>query len=221
MHITLNNLKLINNEIKEIVNKKQLKITPDIIAVSKTFPLEKILPLIESGHIHFGENKVQEAETKWLSFKNKNHSIKLHMIGKLQSNKAKKAVQIFDYIHSLDNIKLAEKISFFEKKQNKKTKLFIQVNLANEQQKSGILSSELDSFYMYCIKDLSLDVIGLMCLPPMNTNTEMYFKKLKEISIKLKVEHLSMGMSSDYSKAVACGSTFLRLGTVVFGNRST
>ena len=211
-------MKLINNEIKEIVIKKQLKITPEIIAVSKTFPLEKILPIIESGHIHFGENKVQEAESKWLNYKNKN--IKLHMVGKLQSNKAKKAVEIFDYIHSLDNIKLAEKISFFEKKQNKKTKLFIQVNLANEEQKSGILLSELDSFYMHCIKDLSLDVMGLMCLPPVNTNTEMYFKKLKEISTKLKIEHLSMGMSSDYSKAVACGSTFLRLGTVIFGNRS-
>ena len=145
-------MKLINNEIKEIVIKKQLKITPEIIAVSKTFPLEKILPIIESGHIHFGENKVQEAESKWLNYKNKN--IKLHMVGKLQSNKAKKAVEIFDYIHSLDNIKLAEKLSFFEKQLNKKTKLFIQVNLADEEQKSGINLNELESFYNYCLNYL-------------------------------------------------------------------
>ena len=211
-------MKLINNEIKEIVIKKQLKITPEIIAVSKTFPLEKILPIIESGHIHFGENKVQEAESKWLNYKNKN--IKLHMVGKLQSNKAKKAVEIFDYIHSLDNIKLAEKLSFFEKQLNKKTKLFIQVNLADEEQKSGINLNELESFYNYCLKDLSLDIIGLMCLPPINSNTEKYFKMLKETSVKLNIHHLSMGMSSDYNEAVACGSSFLRLGTAIFGQRN-
>jgi len=216
----LNNLKSINDEIKEIVNRKQLKITPNIIAVSKTFPLDKILPIIESGHVHFGENKVQEAETKWLNFKNKNKNIKLHMLGKLQSNKAKKAIETFDYIHSLDNPKLAEKISHYEKIIGKKTNLFIQVNLADEQQKSGIILNDLDSFYTYCSKDLSLNVIGLMCLPPINSNTEKYFKMLKDISVKLNVPHLSMGMSSDYNLAVESGSTFLRLGTAIFGKRN-
>tara|TARA_B100001175_G_C19490180_1_gene632162 strand:+ start:193 stop:858 length:666 start_codon:yes stop_codon:yes gene_type:complete len=220
MHITLNNLKSINDEIKEIVNRKQLKITPNIIAVSKTFPLDKILPIIESGHVHFGENKVQEAETKWLNFKNKNKNIKLHMLGKLQSNKAKKAIETFDYIHSLDNPKLAEKISHYEKIIGKKTNLFIQVNLADEQQKSGIILNDVDSFYTYCSKDLSLNVIGLMCLPPINSNTEKYFKMLKDISVKLNVPHLSMGMSSDYNLAVESGSTFLRLGTAIFGKRN-
>ena len=216
----MNNLKSINDEIKEIVNRKQLKITPNIIAVSKTFPLDKILPIIESGHVHFGENKVQEAETKWLNFKNKNKNIKLHMLGKLQSNKAKKAIETFDYIHSLDNPKLAEKISYYEKIIGKKTNLFIQVNLADEQQKSGIILNDLDSFYTYCSKDLSLNVIGLMCLPPINSNTEKYFKMLKDISVKLNVPHLSMGMSSDYNLAVESGSTFLRLGTAIFGKRN-
>ena len=216
----MNNLKSINDEIKEIVNRKQLKITPNIIAVSKTFPLDKILPIIESGHVHFGENKVQEAETKWLNFKNKNKNIKLHMLGKLQSNKAKKAIETFDYIHSLDNPKLAEKISHYEKIIGKKTNLFIQVNLADEQQKSGIILNDVDSFYTYCSKDLSLNVIGLMCLPPINSNTEKYFKMLKDISVKLNVPHLSMGMSSDYNLAVESGSTFLRLGTAIFGKRN-
>jgi len=219
MHITLNNLKLINNEIKEIVTKKQLKISPEIIAVSKTFALDKILPIIESGHLHFGENKVQEAETKWVNFKKQNTDIKLHMVGKLQSNKAKKAVEIFEYIHSLDNLKLAKKISYFEKELNKKTKLFIQVNLGNEQQKSGISLNELDSFYNHCSRDLSLSIIGLMCLPPTNTNSENYFKILKEASLKLNIQHLSMGMSSDYIQAAVHGSTFLRLGTAIFGER--
>jgi len=219
MHITLNNLKLINNEIKEIVTKKQLKISPEIIAVSKTFALDKILPIIESGHLHFGENKVQEAETKWVNFKKQNTDIKLHMVGKLQSNKAKKAVEIFEYIHSLDNLKLAKKISYFEKELNKKTKLFIQVNLGNEQQKSGISLNELDSFYNHCSRDLSLSIIGLMCLPPANTNSENYFKILKEASLKLNIQHLSMGMSSDYIQAAVHGSTFLRLGTAIFGER--
>jgi len=219
MHITLNNLKLINNEIKEIVTKKQLKISPEIIAVSKTFSLDKILPIIESGHLHFGENKVQEAETKWVNFKKQNTDIKLHMVGKLQSNKAKKAVEIFEYIHSLDNLKLAKKISYFEKELNKKTKLFIQVNLGNEQQKSGISLNELDSFYNHCSRDLSLSIIGLMCLPPANTNSENYFKILKEASLKLNIQHLSMGMSSDYIQAAVHGSTFLRLGTAIFGER--
>ena len=212
-------MNLIKNEIKEIVDRKQLKLIPEIIAVTKTFNLDKITPLIDKGHIHFGENKVQEAEDKWDEVKKKNKKIKLHMVGKLQSNKAKKAVQIFDYIHSLDNIKLAQKISLFEKELNKKTKLFIQVNAANEEQKSGINLKDLNSFYSYCSNELALNVIGLMCLPPINSDAKKYFDLLKEKSINLNLQNLSMGMSSDYKQAILCGSTYLRLGTVLFGER--
>jgi len=219
MHTILKNLNLIKNGIKEIVDRKQLKLIPEIIAVTKTFNLDKITPLIDKGHIHFGENKVQEAEDKWDEVKKKNKKIKLHMVGKLQSNKAKKAVQIFDYIHSLDNIKLAQKISLFEKKLNKKTKLFIQVNAANEEQKSGINLKDLNSFYSYCSNELALNVIGLMCLPPINSDARKYFDLLKEKSINLNLQDLSMGMSSDYKQAILCGSTYLRLGTVLFGER--
>jgi len=219
MHTILKNLNLIKNEIKEIVDRKQLKLIPEIIAVTKTFNLDKITPLIDKGHIHFGENKVQEAEDKWDEVKKKNKKIKLHMVGKLQSNKAKKAVQIFDYIHSLDNIKLAQKISLFEKKLNKKTKLFIQVNAANEEQKSGINLKDLNSFYSYCSNELALNVIGLMCLPPINSDARKYFDLLKEKSINLNLQDLCMGMSSDYKQAILCGSTYLRLGTVLFGER--
>ena len=219
MHTILKNLNLIKNEIKEIVDRKQLKLIPEIIAVTKTFNLDKITPLIDKGHIHFGENKVQEAEDKWDEVKKKNKKIKLHMVGKLQSNKAKKAVQIFDYIHSLDNIKLAQKISLFEKELNKKTKLFIQVNAANEEQKSGINLKDLNSFYSYCSNELALNVIGLMCLPPINSDARKYFDLLKEKSINLNLQDLSMGMSSDYKQAILCGSTYLRLGTVIFGER--
>jgi len=212
-------LYLIKNEIKEIVDRKQLKLTPEIIAITKTFALNKISPLIDGGHIHFGENKVQEAEEKWVQVKKKNKKIKLHMVGKLQSNKAKKAVQIFDYIHSLDNIKLAQKISLFEKELNKKTKLFIQVNVADEDQKSGISFNDLNSFHSYCSNELSLNVIGLMCLPPINADIIKYFDLLKEKSVNLNLQDLSMGMSSDYKQAILCGSTYLRLGTILFGQR--
>ena len=174
MHTAIKNLNSVKNEIKEIVDRKQLKLIPEIIAVTKTFDIKKIIPLIECGHIHFGENKIQEAETKWTEVISKNKKIKLHMIGGLQSNKAKKAVQIFDYIHSLDNIKLAQKISFFEKEFNKKTKLFIQVNVADEKQKSGISFDDLNSFYNYCVGELSLNIIGLMCLPPINSDSKKY-----------------------------------------------
>ena len=179
MHVNLNQLISIKKKIKEIINKKQLQSDSKIIVITKTFPMNKIMPLIENGHSHFGENKLQEAEFKWSELKVQNNNLKLHMVGKLQSNKAKKAVQLFDYIHSLDNEKLALKLSFFENELSKKNKLFIQVNLANEKQKSGILLNELNDFYNYCSKDLSLNIIGLMCLPPINLESRKYFKLLK------------------------------------------
>ena len=219
MHSAIKNLNLIKNEIKEIVDRKQLKLTPEIIAVTKTFDLDKINPLIECGHIHFGENKIQEAEMKWTEIRTKNKEIKLHMLGALQSNKAKKAVQIFDYIHSLDSIKLAQKISYFEKKFNKKTKLFIQINVGDEKQKSGIGLNDLNSFYSYCLNELSLNIIGLMCIPPVNSDSKKYFEVLKEKSTSLKLKNLSMGMSSDYKQATLSGSTYLRLGTALLGER--
>ena len=219
MHTILKNLELVKNEIKEIVDGKQLKSNPEIIAVSKTFPLSKITPLIDNGHIHFGENKVQEAQEKWSSLLDSNKKIKLHMLGKLQSNKAKIAVQVFDYIHSLDSVKLAKKISYFEKEFNKKTKLFIQVNIGDEKQKSGVSISDLNFFYKYCLNDLSLNIIGLMCLPPINQDSKKYFDLLKKESAALNLKDLSMGMSDDYKQAILSGSTYLRLGTVIFGQR--
>ena len=209
------------NKVNEIINKKKLNATPTIIVVTKTFPMNVITPIIESGHVHFGENKLQEAENKWMELKNNNKNIQLHMIGKLQSNKAKKAVKLFDYIHSLDNEKLASKIDEYQKELNKKCKLFIEVNLANESQKSGITINNLGNFYNYCTKDLSLNIIGLMCLPPINSNSTDYFKILKSNSNKLNLKDLSMGMSSDYEQAVLHGSTYLRLGTAILGKRNT
>ena len=187
MHTILKNLELVKNEIKEIVDGKQLKSNPEIIAVSKTFPLSKIAPIIDNGHIHFGENKVQEAQEKWSGLLDSNKKIKLHMLGKLQSNKAKIAVQVFDYIHSLDSVKLAKKISYFEKEFNKKTKLFIQVNIGDEKQKSGVSISDLNSFYKYCLNDLSLNIIGLMCLPPISEDSKKYFDLLKKESAALNL----------------------------------
>ena len=221
MNNSLQKLDLIKNKIKEIVDRKQLKTVPEIIAVTKTFDLEKIEPLLNSGHIHYGENKVQEAEKKWSYVKKKNKEIQLHMIGKLQSNKAKKAVQIFDYIHSLDNEKLAIKISQSEKELDKKIKLFIQINLGEENQKSGISLNNIESFYSFCLKELSLNIIGLMCLPPINSDSNQYFEILKKTSEKLNLKDLSMGMSSDYENAILKGSTYLRLGTVIFGERNS
>ena len=221
MNNSLQKLDLIKNKIKEIVDRKQLKTVPEIIAVTKTFDLEKIEPLLNCGHIHYGENKVQEAEKKWSDVKKKNKEIQLHMIGKLQSNKAKKAVQIFDYIHSLDNEKLAIKISQSEKELNKKIKLFIQINLGEENQKSGISLNNIESFYSFCLKELSLNIIGLMCLPPINSDSNQYFEILKKTSEKLNLKDLSMGMSSDYENAILKGSTYLRLGTVIFGERNS
>ena len=214
-------LNLVKNKVKEILDIKQLKTIPEIIAVTKTFPLNKIIPLLETGHIHFGENKIQEAERKWPEVKKIYKDLQLHMLGKLQSNKAKKAIKVFDYIHSLDNAKLALKLSQYEKELNRKMKLFIQVNIAEESHKSGILLNDLNSFYNYCTKELSLNIIGLMCLPPINSNSNKYFRILKKASENLNLEDLSMGMSADYEQAILNGSTYLRLGTAIFGERST
>ena len=219
MHASLKKLNFVKNKVNEIIYQKQLKTDPKIIVVTKTFSLNKITPLLEYGHIHFGENKIQEAEDKWSEVRSQNTNLKLHMIGKLQSNKVKKAVKIFDYIHSLDNDKLATKIAKYEKELNKKIKLFIQVNLAEENQKSGILLNDLNNFYYYCKKELSLNVIGLMCLPPIEVNTQKYFKMLKNIAEKFNLKDLSMGMSSDFEQAIINGSTYLRLGTIILGER--
>jgi len=221
MHMCVQKLNLVKNKVKEILDIKQLKTIPEIIAVTKTFPLNKIIPLLDTGHIHFGENKIQEAERKWPEVKKIYKDLQLHMLGKLQSNKAKKAIKLFDYIHSLDNAKLALKLSQYEKELNRKMKLFIQVNIAEESHKSGILLNDLNSFYNYCTKELSLNIIGLMCLPPINSNSNEYFRILKKASENLNLEDLSMGMSADYEQAILNGSTYLRLGTAIFGERST
>ena len=221
MHTTLEKLSRVKNKVNEIISKKQLKTKPKIVVVTKTFPLNKIIPLLENGHIHYGENKIQEAENKWIDTKNRYKNLQLHMIGKLQTNKAKKAVKLFNYIHSLDDDRLALKLSHHEKELNKKVKLFIQVNLAEEPQKSGIMFNDLNNFYNYCTKDLSLNVIGLMCMPPVDSNSQEYFKKLKKAAEQLNLEDLSMGMSSDYEQAILSGSTYLRLGTTILGERNS
>jgi pyridoxal phosphate enzyme (YggS family) len=219
--MSLQNLRFVTNKVNEIINKKKLITNPQIIVISKTFSLDKITPILDSGHLHFGENKIQEAEDKWFTVKNLNKKLQLHMVGKVQSNKAKKAVGLFDYIHSLDNLKLARKIHYYENELNKKVKLFIQVNLGEEDQKSGISLNELNSFYNYCTKELSLNVIGLMCLPPINSESEEYFKTLKKLAARLNLKDLSMGMSSDFDSATVNGSTFLRLGSIIFGKRES
>ncbi len=193
---------------------------PEIIAVSKTFSLSDILPVINHGQIHFGENKVQEAMDKWEGLKNDFQHIKLHMLGKLQTNKVKYVIQLFDYLHSLDNIKLAEKISIEQKKKNKKLKIFIQVNIGNEEQKNGIEISQIENFYEKCINDLELNIVGLMCLPPNNEKSSLYFSKMNELKKKLNLSELSMGMSKDYIDAIKNNSTFLRIGSKIFGKRN-
>ena len=208
------------NKIKSnIVSLKTIK-PVNIIAVSKTFPLEHIHPLIEHGHIHYGENKVQEALAKWSDQKKDNQNLKLHMIGKLQSNKAKDAVKIFDYIHSLDSQKLADALAKHQKNLNKEIEYFIQVNIGNEIQKSGIPVSELDPFYNYCVNEINLKIIGLMVIPPNDNNSAKYFKSLNELNNSLALENLSMGMSSDYIDAIKHGATFVRIGSSIFGARS-
>jgi pyridoxal phosphate enzyme (YggS family) len=217
LHNSINNLALIKDQIK---SKLGLEKNIKIIAVSKTFPMSEISPLIENGQIHFGENKVQEAVDKWSDIKKLNKNLKLHMIGKLQTNKVKYVVPLFDYIHSLDNIKLAEKIASEQIKKNRNLKIFIQVNIGNETQKSGINISELKNFYEKCIKELNLNIIGLMCLPPQHGSVNSYFNEMVELKKKLNVEDLSMGMSEDYLEAVGCGATFIRIGSKIFGDRS-
>ena len=192
----------------------------NIIAVSKTFPLDYIKPLIDHGHIHFGENKVQEALSKWSQQKKDNNNIKLHMIGKLQNNKAKDAVKLFDYIHSVDNQKLADNLSKHQKNLNKNLKYFIQVNIGNEIQKSGIPVNELDSFYNYCINEINLNILGLMVIPPLDQKAEKYFQSLNKLNKTLGLEYLSMGMSADYVDAINCGSSYVRIGSSIFGSRS-
>jgi len=192
----------------------------NIIAVSKTFKFDKIKPLIDFGHNHFGENKVQEAKDKWLNNRQNYPKLQLHMIGKLQTNKVKDAVQLFDYIHSVDNEKLANTIVKYENLLAKKNKYFIQVNIGNETQKSGININKLSDFYLFC-KKISLNVIGLMCIPPNNKNSKKYFFEISKLNKSLKLGQISMGMTADYLDAVQCGSTFVRIGSAIFGDRIT
>ena len=210
----INNLNIIKSEIES--KKKKV----NIIAVSKTFPMNVITPLINGGHIHYGENKVQEAVDKWTSLKNDFKHIKLHLIGKLQTNKVKFVLPLFDYIHSLDNMKLAEKISLEQKKKNFKPKLFIQVNIANETQKNGVDKENLDQFIDTCKNNFDLNIIGLMCIPPNDNNPQLYFKEMLNLNQKYGFSDLSMGMSSDYITAIDYGATFIRVGSKIFGKRS-
>jgi PLP dependent protein len=203
-------------KIKSLINNNNIK----IVAVSKTFSYEHIKPLIEYGHVHFGENKVQEAQSKWSDIKIKQPSIKLHMIGKLQSNKAKEAVNLFDYIHSVDNPKLASVLAKYENNLNKKINYFIQVNIGNETQKSGIAIKSLDEFYYYCTRELKLNIIGLMAIPPNDQKQNFYFRNLMELNKLLNLKELSMGMSSDYQEAIKYESTFVRIGSSIFGGRT-
>ena len=215
MHNTVKNLIYIEELIKSKANHDKL---PTIIAVSKTIPIENILPLIEHGHLDYGENKVQEALEKWTDIKNKNNNIQLHLIGKLQTNKVKFALKIFDYIHSLDSEKLATKISEEQIKQKKKPKIFIQVKIGNEDQKSGIIKERLGDFYNFC-KNLNLDIIGTMCIPPNDEKSERYFSEMSKINKDVNLKELSMGMSSDYLEAIKNDATFVRVGSKIFGNR--
>ena len=216
MHNSVKNLIYIEDLIKSKANPDKL---PKIIAVSKTFPIENILPLIEHGHLDYGENKIQEAIDKWSNIKNQNNNIKLHLIGKLQTNKVKFALRIFDYIHSLDSEKLANKIADEQIKQGKKPKIFIQVNIANENQKSGINKERLGDFYKFC-KNLNLDIIGTMCIPPNDDNTKKYFSEMNVINQELNFQELSMGMSADYLEAIKNNTTYVRVGSKIFGSRT-
>ena len=218
MHNTVQNLIEIVDEIKLNLRDSNITNLPKIIAVSKTFNIDKILPLIDYGHIDFGENKIQEAVNKWTEIKSKNTNIKLHMIGKLQTNKVKFAVKLFDYIHSVDSEKLAKKIADEQKKINKKIKIFIQVNIGNEGQKSGINKTELTDLVLYC-KKIDLDVIGLMCIPPVDENVSTYFKEIYLLNNSFDFTELSMGMSSDYIVASKNFASYLRIGSSIFGKR--
>ena len=220
MHKTIENLNYIQNQINsKIIKLNIINYKPKIIAISKTFKIDRIMPLIENGHCDFGENKVQEAINKWTEIKNKNKNIKLHMVGKLQTNKVKFVLPLFDFIHSLDNLKLAKKIAEVQKKYENKPKIFIQINIGNESQKSGINKNELSDFYNECIK-LNLDIVGTMCLPPIDIDPSIYFSEMKKITNFLKLTDISMGMSEDYLKAIEYSSTYLRIGSKIFGARS-
>ena len=210
---SLNKIKLNIESVKPVQNV-------NIIAVSKTFSLENIKPLIDHGHSHFGENKVQEAISKWSEIKKNNENLKLHMIGKLQSNKAKDAVKLFDYIHSLDNQKLADALAKHQMSLKKNLNYFIQVNIGNEMQKSGIPVGELDPFYNYCKNEVNLNILGLMVIPPNDNKSEKYFKSLNELNKSLALQDLSMGMSADYIEAIKHGATYIRVGSSIFGDRS-
>ena len=214
-HTTIKNLNIINSEI--IAKQKETK----IIAVSKTFPMKSIIPLINHGHIHFGENKVQEAVEKWTSIKNDFKHIKLHLIGKLQTNKVKFILPLFDYIHSLDSLKLAEKISKEHNKRDFRPQIFVQVNIGKENQKNGIEIEQLDEFINSCKNNYDLNIIGLMCIPPNDGKSKEYFKKMFELNKKYGFSDLSMGMSSDYQIAIIEGATFIRVGSKIFGERSS
>ena len=220
MHQSIINLttidKQINDKISDEVNIKKV----NIVAVSKTFKITDIEPMIKFGHTHFGENKVQEALDKWSDIKVNNKNIKLHLIGKLQTNKVKFALPLFDYIHSLDSIKLAEKISLEQKKKNFRPKIFIQINLGKESQKSGIDEENLENFYRKCVNDYNLNIIGIMCLPPFDEDPTPFFKKMQNLSESLKLKEISMGMSNDYMDALRFKATYIRVGSKIFGNRS-
>ena len=220
MHETVKNLINIQKCIKsKLIDLKQNSRIPKIIAVSKTFKIDHIMPLIKYGHLDFGENKVQEAIDKWSEIKSENKEIKIHLIGKLQTNKVKLAVKFFDFIHSLDSEKLAKKISEEQNKQKLKPKIFIQVNIGNEKQKSGINKDNLKEFYNYC-KSLDLDIIGIMCLPPFGEDPKKYFIEMKILNENFKFKELSMGMSSDFLNAIEYNSSYLRIGSSIFGQRS-
>jgi pyridoxal phosphate enzyme (YggS family) len=216
LHKSIDNLNLIKEDLKSKINNYQ---NVKVIAVSKTFPIEAIMPLIEYGHLEYGENKVQEAITKWADIKLVKPNIKLHLIGKLQTNKVRQALKLFDYIHSVDTKKLAKKIADEELKQNKKIKIFLQINIGDELQKAGINKDYLNEFYLYC-KNLNLDVVGLMCIPPAEAKSEIFFEEMALLNKKLDLKELSMGMSADYIEAAKNFSTYLRIGSNIFGKRS-
>ena len=219
MHSTVKNLINIQTEIKSSFNSTPIKNFPKIIAVSKTFPIEKIIPLIEYGHCDYGENKVQEAINKWLQIKEQKLNIKIHLIGKLQSNKVKDAVKLFDYIHSVDSKKLAKKISDEQNKLNKNIKIFIQVNIGDEAQKSGVSKEGLNELIYYC-RELNLQVLGLMCIPPFDKDSNKYFKEMNKLNKKYNFTELSMGMSADFLSAISHDASYVRIGSNIFGSRS-
>ena len=219
MHKTIQNLIDIQKKIELSLDTLKIDKVPKIIAVSKTFEMDKISPLIEHGHLDFGENKVQEAIDKWSDVKSNNNDIKLHLIGGLQTNKVKLAIKLFDYIHSVDTEKLAKKISDEQKKQKKRVKIFIQVNIGNEQQKFGVNKSSVSELYSYC-KSLNLDVVGLMCIPPLEKSSDIFFEEMRNLNDNLNLDELSMGMSADYLDAIKNSATYVRIGSNIFGKRS-